>query len=1017
MATSAVTNTGLNTIPVSSLSVTQLLVIYLSSFLSSHIMISVLVVTVRKHYFSKRFEDILLFNKERQLREANQRQFERNLQELARSKLPRNRLSFLSLNSQRDRLKSTISLSTSLPIPKKRFSCSDDTINTYHGKHSLEQDRKSCSESDISTKGHSRHSVSQETMTESQSTRTSLDRLEKAHLPQQTNIMFACDIEQQRERARKKFEKERQFDDLLHKVEESGCSSKEVAVMMNMDQECTDKKEPTHKSELTRQQRYRLGGAEYRALDLLSRLVPTYYFFFIFGFGFILRSYVFVSPYVQSVLTVNPWSFSFFTSLSAFNNLGLSQVDESMEPFQREPLMLTIIMVLVLAGNTAFAILLRLIIWIMYQLTPESFAMRKETLRYVLDHPRRCYTTLFPSYQTKWLLVVLIAITLAQFLCFVGLNYWLPVLEQLDTATRILSGLFQSVSTRSAGYTVIDVMNLNPATLLAYIFAMYISVYPVTILMRHSNVYQERALGIYKGNNEGQGCDLECNSSQSFHHLKRTNTLTSVVNASRNALRGPDFFVRTQIQQQLTSEIFWLIASIFTVCVIETQSIMSPSPITMFSIIYECVSAFGNIGASIGYPGTFTSQSTQYHNLSKLVLIVLMYRGRHRGLPAAIDRAVLLPSEQLQEKEEDFLKRKTLGEEMPREVRETFGFLDHFKFRFGFKDDEGTFVILNSEQQMKDVLPRGYANYSTSKENYLMCLTVVAAQRQETSQQPSELVSNLSQIYANAERTIERNTELMKQMGEMQSWMMDMRNWMSDTKAYEKNRHQAFIDLFGKFTRYMDYSCEKIKKTEETERMERNSLKKELEHINSSLNGKINCLYSILEENVQDIVSAVEERALDIKEHTTKVTDQHLDMIVKSAAELYQSTTATAITERPSDVLCNACSSFIIGLQTDHHPTHNLKCIKDLPKESGSECQNCHSSTQGQRYTCSTCSSFGICSICFQILKTKHNPSHVFVLENVSSTNIPKRTTSDDVPHPNALCNNCNTPIKGVRYK
>ncbi|KAI9278115.1 cation transport protein-domain-containing protein [Sporodiniella umbellata] len=471
-------------------------------------------------------------------------------------------------------------------------------------------------------------------------------------MSQQPNIVFAGDIEQQRERAREKFEKERQFDDLLHKVEGSGSSKGDPPDTIY--EECTEKNEPTHKSELTKQQRYRLGGAEYQALDFLSRLVPAYYLFFIVGFGFIIRLYVSISPYVQSVLKVNHWSFSFFTSLAAFNNLGLSQVDESMEPFRREPLMLVIVMVLVLAGNTAFALLLRLSIWIMYKVTPESFAMRKETLKYVLDHPRRCYTSLFPSYQTKWLLVVLVTINLSQFLCFIGLNYWLPVLEQLDNVTRITSGLFQSVSTRSAGYSVVDVMNLNPATLLAYIVAMYISVYPVTILMRHSNVYQERALGIYKGKDEESNYDLESNGTQTVHRLKRTSTLTSVVNASRNAFRGPDFFIRTQIQQQLTSEIFWLIASIFVVCAIETQSIMSPSPITMFSIIYECVSAFGNIGASIGFPGTFTSQSGQYHSLS---------------LPAAIDRAVLLPSEQSEGREEDFfLKKQNSGEDISKEV-------------------------------------------------------------------------------------------------------------------------------------------------------------------------------------------------------------------------------------------------------------------------------------------------------------------------------------------------------------
>ena len=33
------------------------------------------------------------------------------------------------------------------------------------------------------------------------------------------------------------------------------------------------------------------------------------------------------------------------------------------------------------------------------------------------------------------------------------------------------------------------------------------------------------------------------------------------------------------------------------------------------------------------------------HTLSKLVLCIVMLRGRHRGLPVALDRAVLMPSE------------------------------------------------------------------------------------------------------------------------------------------------------------------------------------------------------------------------------------------------------------------------------------------------------------------------------------------------------------------------------------
>jgi len=37
------------------------------------------------------------------------------------------------------------------------------------------------------------------------------------------------------------------------------------------------------------------------------------------------------------------------------------------------------------------------------------------------------------------------------------------------------------------------------------------------------------------------------------------------------------------------------------------------------------------------------SFSSQFHALSKLVIVALMVRGRHRGLPRAIDKAIEIP--------------------------------------------------------------------------------------------------------------------------------------------------------------------------------------------------------------------------------------------------------------------------------------------------------------------------------------------------------------------------------------
>ncbi|KAI8070341.1 cation transport protein-domain-containing protein [Gongronella butleri] len=431
-----------------------------------------------------------------------------------------------------------------------------------------------------------------------------------------TGIAFADDIDQQRVLARHRLEQDRRFRDTLDKLTQASETEDENLWRDALDAEDemdSIMREPIDKSQLTREQRYRLGGAEYRALDVLVRLVPIYYIGIVVVFAFGFRIYIAASPYAQNVLLtsngngpVDPWFFSFFQSLSAFNNLGIMLIDASMVPFQNAPAPLILTMLLILLGNTAYAIMLRFIIWSMYKLTPRSHAMHRETLQYLLDHPRRVYTTLFPSTQTYWLLSILIIITLVELASFLALNYWLPVLAGIPWASRFIDGLFQSVSTRNAGFAVISLGDLNPGTQLVYIVAMYISVYPVAISMRNSNVYQERALGIYRtgedGDDDGMNTNIPDSGPALLLKLKRHPTMTSVITNGRKALKKPDFFVVQQVQRQLSNDISWLIVCLFIIVVAEAGRIMDPSPITVWTIIYECVSAFGNIGASPGKP-------------------------------------------------------------------------------------------------------------------------------------------------------------------------------------------------------------------------------------------------------------------------------------------------------------------------------------------------------------------------------------------------------------------------------
>jgi len=51
------------------------------------------------------------------------------------------------------------------------------------------------------------------------------------------------------------------------------------------------------------------------------------------------------------------------------------------------------------------------------------------------------------------------------------------------------------------------------------------------------------------------------------------------------------------------------------------------------------------VGLSLGHPTVMTSLCGQFATFSKAVICAMMIRGRHRGLPYAVDRAVILPGD------------------------------------------------------------------------------------------------------------------------------------------------------------------------------------------------------------------------------------------------------------------------------------------------------------------------------------------------------------------------------------
>ncbi|KAK3689915.1 cation transport protein-domain-containing protein [Podospora appendiculata] len=439
---------------------------------------------------------------------------------------------------------------------------------------------------------------------------------------------------------------------------------------------------------LSREERSELGGCEYRALRVLAVIVPLYFFLWqalgCIALGAWINNYQSGPPLENGI---NPWWLGVFNGASAFNNSGMSLLDANMIPFQNSKFVLITMGLMILAGNTAYPIFLRLIIWSLLKLltlttSEDNSRSLKDTFRFILHYPRRVYTNLFPSRPTWWLLFMLILLNSIDWVAFELLNLGNPAVESIPTGSRVLDGLFQAIAVRSGGFYVIAIPSLYIGLQVLYVIMMYISVYPVVITMRHSNVYEERSLGIYAEDSATES-DPEMNSpSASMPSLGRRRTHSGAAASIGRAFhrtftwqgvgarppapsQRPESrisFISQQIHGQLAHDIWWLVLAILIIVTIETSNFLAdPITFSVFNVIFEVVSGYGSVGISVGLPNAAYSFSGAWHTASKLVLCLVFLRGRHRGLPVALDRAVRLPGEELhQEEDEDYRIRRSM---------------------------------------------------------------------------------------------------------------------------------------------------------------------------------------------------------------------------------------------------------------------------------------------------------------------------------------------------------------------
>lgn len=383
-------------------------------------------------------------------------------------------------------------------------------------------------------------------------------------------------------------------------------------------------------ADLTEEQREELGGIEYRSLKTLSNGLLVYFW------GFTILGIVGLTPWIMhtswgEVVRKDgqglPW-WGIFTSISAFTDLGYTLTPDSMFSFQEAVWPLLLMSFLIVIGNTGFPIMLRFLIWLTSIVVPQDSGFWEE-LQFLLDHPRRCFALLFPAAATWWLLAILIILNGVDLVLFIILDLGNTIVTQLPVHTRILDGWFQAVSTRTAGFGVVNLAALHPGIQVSYLVMMYISVLPIAMSVRRTNVYEEKSLGIYANAEE------------------------------ENEAQSEPSYVGAHLRRQLSFDLWYIFLGLFVVAIAEGKRIQDEhdQAFSMFAVLFEIVSAYGTVGLSLGYPTINASFSAEFGIVSKLVIIAMQIRGRHRGLPYELDRAILLPSESLHQKEDEIAAR------------------------------------------------------------------------------------------------------------------------------------------------------------------------------------------------------------------------------------------------------------------------------------------------------------------------------------------------------------------------
>jgi hypothetical protein len=315
-----------------------------------------------------------------------------------------------------------------------------------------------------------------------------------------------------------------------------------------------------------------------------------------------------------------------------------------------------------MSGNSFFPFIFRNVIMFVRWLVPSH---QKVIFDYILLNNHRLSTVLFPTIQTR----IYLTVTFGLYALGIGvpliLDFHSQSFSTYSGGTRILIFTFQTISARFAGFQTIDITLFAEGTLIIYLLLMAVKpqmlcaldktpfelewqtirdketvyiekeqrqrlssislepsdVYPVRHLHR---VLRDRSLDARLRAEHHFACMTKLDRSQSRTRKTAWIKLRLFLFLMAGRMLSHSFKLLTRTRT-------WLF--IFLICAFESYHITPiDENVTVFKIIFEVVSAFGAVGLTTGYPNLKSSFATVLSQPSKIILILTMLMGRHRGL-------------------------------------------------------------------------------------------------------------------------------------------------------------------------------------------------------------------------------------------------------------------------------------------------------------------------------------------------------------------------------------------------